>query len=524
MLTLLPPELIHKICESLYSWRKIQNLHLASVFDVFRMLSVSNVEVQGRAPSSLGNLRLVCKELNAVIIPLLFSEVVFDFYADVNRNPDASLASHLQQVAYGNSPLCSNAQTLRISALCPRQKISNNAERRIREALIEDCLESYLGQAISCMKNLRYVCMEKLSIQDMKYFPLILPHLSALPLEHLSMDAGDFFNWTAPLPIPNTTTVTKLKLVLNAELAFISSTVDQIRDAVMSNSLLEDLDIQLSHTRADSPCQNLLISSPNIVSLRALKHLRITHSLLSEDAAVITHIPVMKSLKLQGMDPTLSSIWDNLKSSNIHLEELEVDSFSRPMMGYIASFSGLTRFVMLEVNAPKKPDYLGAAALEEDSEFFFKVALPNHCATITTLQIHANTWRPFCFCPSFAKSLMPCFRLTDCSLTLNYDEGVEQALQFMITSIISRPSSKQLRSLTLFSAATTQKLDIVTQHWQLHHKQANATVRWLRSIEIHEPDQYPQIIHLPQIDDVPLLVMTPCSEQEGVFKYVKEYK
>lgn len=264
----------------------------------------------------------------------------------------------------------------------------------------------------------------------------ILPHLSTLPLEHFSINFSQFVDWNAALPIPTgTNTLTKFKVVLSTSLASSPTCGVQIRDVILANPHLSDLDIQTSHVMVASHCEELLISPPGDSFLEGLRHLSITHRFLPQDATVIKGFPVLRSLRLYGMDSTFPALWDNLKAADIALEELQVDSFSRPLLEYIGSFSGLKQLRMVGIGS--KTYYLGPAALEEDAEHFFNVALRSHRDTLASLRVEVTHWRSFCFSQGFEDVLASCVHLVDCSLTLDYDQGVEHTLQRVVNFIES---------------------------------------------------------------------------------------
>ncbi|KAJ3514288.1 hypothetical protein NLJ89_g2456 [Agrocybe chaxingu] len=427
--------------------------------------------------STLGEYRLVCKAFNATVEPIQFATLVFDFHPWQAENL-TSAAKHLKLIAEGESPASYSTQSLQISCLDPywrgplgalngypgswnRDLSVTDGSKRADQ--VSQMVSKYLAKAIASLEILRRVELEEL---------------------RLTFSDGSFSEDIFSLS--KITGLRKLSIYLPrlndpADYMRLATTCNEI---ILGNPSLDRLTIVGPQEQIVSMTFHHFLGRFDVASPLKLLHLRLQNVMLELDAITLPQLSSLTSLDLRNSRHNLDDeAWGLFLSAGIRLVSLSIDIFTRPLLGYLSSFSGLLRLTIQDRHKIPACD---------DANYLFLTVIPLHKESLKELYLFCTfpcdlslDWlkgNPLAICPN----------LTHFGVSLPSDT-IEVALEGL-RLIISTPRKERLHMLYICRSQLSIGFlcGAGVGRYTMQAQQAAQTIvaKW----EIDDPQLYPAYI------------------------------
>ncbi|KXN92872.1 hypothetical protein AN958_07081, partial [Leucoagaricus sp. SymC.cos] len=416
------------------------------------------------------HLRLVCTQLSLALEPLVLSHVVIN----VTQPRLSTVNSQLQLLASDRHRATSFIRELSIRSLAftrPTQPTTAQMEfvegrwsaihRRERDDTPQDqrgesVMKGHLEAAIANMVNLQVVRLN-VNSGDSAWATLAvingLAECNSLSYLNLYL-AFDFDISTLRLDL-----LPGLKrIVITACESLPQFMVKRLGKCIAHSPEMTSIDIDrsLCHGDTDVPSLHDLLGN---VSLLCLEHLGLNSWYTRFDNTTLPHLRFLKSLTLLNnripprdghpFSSTSAEIWSALRTSQIHLERITTDAMDASLVEYLASYSGLIRLYLRNINAP---DHQSSDQL---AELFFDSALPSHSSTLTDLHVLPHYEGKWCFGDHITPSIIRCTKLQYLKVAV-ISSQVHPLQDGDIITIIISMAARYLRSLKNLGITTAQ--------------------------------------------------------------------
>ncbi|CAA7264347.1 unnamed protein product [Cyclocybe aegerita] len=449
--------------------------------------------------SILGEYRLVCKAFNAAVEPIQFATLIFDFHPWQTEN-QTSTARHLKLIAEGESPASYSTQSLQISCLDPYWKgplgalngYTGNWNRDLNATdgskgadQVSQMVNKYLVKAIASLEILRRV--DWYIPKDNRYASSVIDALSNLQgLEELRLTFSDGPFSEDVFQLRKITRLRKLSVYLprlndHTDYMKFASVCNEV---ILANPSLDRLTIVGPLDQLVSMSFHDFLGRFDEVNTLKLLHLRLQNIMLELDAIILPQLSSLTSLDLRNSRRSLDAeAWDLFLSAGIRLTSLSIDIFTRPLLDYLSSFSGLRRLTIQDRHRIPACD---------DADYLFLTVIPLHKESLKELYLFCTfpcdlslDWlkgNPLAICPN----------LTHFGVSLPSDT-IEVALEDLRV-IISAPRKERLHMLYICRSQLSIGFlcGAGVGRYAMQVQQATQTIvsKW----EIDDPQLYPSHI------------------------------
>ncbi|KAH9485757.1 hypothetical protein JR316_0002672 [Psilocybe cubensis] len=412
---------------------RIQDLALELVQEI--VLYVSQDWDKSFSREELGRLRLVSRPFKAVVDPLLFSEVRFDFI----RRPVVGVLQQLNDLAFHMTSVNRHIKTLKIES----------TEIHLSGPIAHGKYGFLLMNALKSLVNVRsiYWTLDRFEgiytvldgIVDLPLLEDIRFEFSTLPLlwqttdminlrrfAHLNSVGFRCRNASAPLAA---SFIQQLRLISSYKQTLQSLEID-FSDVVEGNLLGSD-EVYPKH----SILHELVRSIPQGTTLR-LKHLRVSGWNFLLDSSTVPHLRCLSSLNIASMEDTSSDhqmhIWHGMIKAGIQLQKIITAAISKPLIRYLASYTGLVelKFAYRMTNFEFTDDSDSSDALTAE---LCHSALPVHKKTLKIFEMLDRSDKSRCITLDTISAIRTYERLESLTITvrveeLDYPENIKQII------------------------------------------------------------------------------------------------
>ncbi|KAF5342010.1 hypothetical protein D9611_001238 [Ephemerocybe angulata] len=378
-----------------------------SILAVFseEILELILKESKTHSPAEYSSLRLVCKAINDLVEPHVFSTLIIQF---TQGNKD-SVGEKLSALISGSSPYTRWAKTLQFGQLVPLNPHRDYGfqydpfQGQEREEVLEK-QSRLLVPAIRAMAEVEAAIFSCSStrdpINDVLGALTGLPLLQELTLYRIDMDAdllNKFSNLRSlKIRYPSAETWQALKSVISKSPSL--STLELLEAYGRGNggSERENANVDLGSLIKDA------MESPTFAP--TLSSLSVSRDAIRLSDSCVPFLRSLAHLRLGEGAIVLPSFWTALEATGAHLQTLHVPQLDQHSVKYVLSYSGLND---LKVGWPTK--CLGDPAVEDEiTHQFFHNVLPKHCATLRSLSYERGGVGPWCATDSNMKGIASC--------------------------------------------------------------------------------------------------------------------
>ncbi|KAJ2913056.1 hypothetical protein MD484_g7356, partial [Candolleomyces efflorescens] len=359
-----------------------------SILDVLPLDIVELVVREGKK-DGLCSLRLVCKALNQLVEPQVFSTLSIRFIYDEEGKWKA-IPEFLSSLASGRSPYVRWAKELRLDGLIGIQSAEldpwlqydswQGDDREVmlasQKELLVPAIESLLH-----VEAVHFVAESRGPYQD------VLPALAKLPRLRNLVVMFQRYSAFGSVPLAGFSNLTHLFLT---GLPMTTHSIDGVKGMIARSPSLVELGLDGgSHAEISGETKvefSTLVEDamqPNFSP--RLKELRITPSQFNLTTSCAPFLRSLTSLViLNDSTHAQPSFWKALQDSGIHLQKLKVAPLRSPIIDYLLSYSGLRDFT-LDWSREETKD------VEEIARRFFHLVLPKHRESIRSISFgHTN--------------------------------------------------------------------------------------------------------------------------------------
>ncbi|KAF8893944.1 hypothetical protein BD779DRAFT_1669459 [Infundibulicybe gibba] len=386
-----------------------------------RLLSLANElvhEIDKKLDSlTRKNFRLTCKQINAVIMPELFSRLVIK----INSQRLDLTISQLQALALGTSKAAEYACTVEILSLSPGMSpfpggvdyIYSGGQKIVAEIPVaskiewaHDNLREFLPLVLASARRVKTVIWD-MQVLDPQWsqaivsnFLFSLTNLEELAIRFPGIEYTD-------LGLHRLTSLRKLYISgYSNELA---KETESLAGLVANSPALSHFDIDCIDSETSPALHNFLRKVNHEHPLK-LHHLGARACYVELNAATLPHLRNLKSLRLELLNSPTLHIFDTLRKEKIYVNALATDILDRTVLEYMASYTGMEQISLLHISN------------DEFAPMFWDQVLPRHAETLVQLDIKPIYEGNWCFGELAAQSLVECKNLSTLSLALKRED------------------------------------------------------------------------------------------------------
>ncbi|KAJ2934110.1 hypothetical protein H1R20_g2993, partial [Candolleomyces eurysporus] len=446
-----------------------------SILDVLSLEVVDLVLQESKKCDQKGfhDLRLVCKALNKLVEPQVFSTVTIQFEKD-DSGKWKSIPEFLMSLASGTSPYVHWAKELLVVQLVPNpyretdvnysakydQWLGANSEREMMLA----CQKEWLAPAIESLVQLERVHFMADSSEpyhDALCALTKLPQLQTLGISFRGSPSGcvplERFSNLSDILLYGLTmtrqTVESLKCLLTRSPSITGLTLDartqpsetEVNAADLASLLKDAIEPPTSAIARDN-------QAPTFSS--TLKRLKISARWFKLSPSCAPFLHALTSLLISGDSAHVqASFWKSLQDSGIHLQELNVGPLLQPIIDYLLSYSGLREFVLDPSDWDKEEgeNVTHPSQDHQDDENiahqFFHSVLPMHQSSIQTVAFRNTKPGSWAIAQPYLEGVFLCKNLK--FLTLVYHFPMEGLPTIALADLLSKISDNLPRLQTL---------------------------------------------------------------------------
>ncbi|TFK73154.1 hypothetical protein BDN72DRAFT_835172 [Pluteus cervinus] len=370
--------------------------------------------------SQLLSIRQVCRAINSLAEPIIFSTISFDLRRSLEVTAD-----QVKSLAEGKTKARFYARRLVIELTqASDQQIKIEGHPPVLQ------IKRYLVQALTSLKNVRFVILATMLgspdwiIDGFSRFISQIPLLEGLQITAILVELP---------PLPGLQNIRSLSLavgrdflqiisaVINKAPMLTSLSIDSRGDAASLNDIFDNLVEPRRLLRLNLHEAILDLSENALQHLRSLRALWLSGGTFNEptdleenqhaddwelddEEELRDHAPVLVD-QIKQIRPKSTAFWTTLYRECILLEELHVDSADHALFEYIASYTGLQDLRLPGVDGVRR------ALVDHLADYFYTHALPKHITTLERLCLvstHTSTW---VFGPNTSSLISQCHNL-----------------------------------------------------------------------------------------------------------------
>ncbi|KAJ2934114.1 hypothetical protein H1R20_g2997, partial [Candolleomyces eurysporus] len=346
-------------------------------------------------------LRLVCKAVNELVEPEVFSTITIHFIRD-DSEKWRNIPEFLSNLASGMNPYVRWAKELQLSGLVPIQFADvywsqyDPWQGEEREAMLA-CQQEWLTAAIESLvqvERVRFVANSREPYHD------VLRALGNLPrLRDLSI----IFHSYSPFEDVPFAGFSNLNSIRLTGLPMTTHILDGVKALLAKSPSMTELVLNAPHQpdRPDGPGEKKVelssmvedVMQPNFSP--TLKELTISAAPLKLSPSCAPFLRSLTSLEILNDSAHVQpSFWKALQDSGVHLQELKVAPLRQPIVDYLLSYSGLRGFT-LDWSEQDAED------VEKVVPRFFHGVLPRHRDAIQSISFKHTKLGPWTVTQSY---------------------------------------------------------------------------------------------------------------------------
>ncbi|RXW19355.1 hypothetical protein EST38_g6496 [Candolleomyces aberdarensis] len=370
-----------------------------SILDVFPLDIVELVirEAKNYDRKDFCGLRLVCKVVNELVEPEVFSTITIDFIRDDSEGWK-NIPEFLSSLASGTSPYVRRAKELQLSGLIPIQSDVywsqfDPWQDEERETMLA-CQKEWLKPAIESLvqvERVEFVANSREPYHDVLSALATLPRLRDLsitfhsysPFEDVPFAGFSNLNSVRLTGLPMTPHILDGVKALLAKSPFITE--------LLLNPSRQPGAPEVKRTELSSMVEDVM--QPNLIP--TLKQLTISAALLNLSPSCAPFLRSLTGLEILNDSAHVQpSFWKSLQDSGVHLQELKVAPLRQPIVDYLLSYSGLRDFT-LDLTHSDTED------VEKIVPRFFHAVLPRHRDAIQSISFRHTKLGPWTIIQSY---------------------------------------------------------------------------------------------------------------------------
>ncbi|RXW19360.1 hypothetical protein EST38_g6491 [Candolleomyces aberdarensis] len=325
-------------------------------------------------------LRLVCKALNDLVEPEVFSTVTIQFLRDDSGRWEA-IPEFLSSLASGTSPYVRWAKRLRLRGLIPILAITHWSHydpwQGEEHQTMLACQKELLAPAIESLVHVEvveYLASSREPYQNALSTLAKLPRLRDLLITfHTNFD---FQN----IPFAGFSNLDRIWL---DDLPMTPDILDGVKGLLARSPSITELVLKVSYGLGSTKVERLELSSmvedimqPNFSPM--LKHLTISASQFNLSPSCVPFLRSLTSLVVSDFTVVQPSFWRALQDVGIRLRKLKGGRLRQPIMDYLLSYSGLQDITLQW--SDEEFEEIGSIVSK-----FFHAVLPRHRDTIRSI-------------------------------------------------------------------------------------------------------------------------------------------
>ncbi|KAF5369370.1 hypothetical protein D9758_002565 [Tetrapyrgos nigripes] len=356
-------------------------------------------------PRQLIPLRTVCKLLNSIVEPLLFSKITLNTHSEAlsaTTIPFCKALCNRTNPASGQAiiGLGIHVQKLRLTAYSPRMQ-----RPRSDNGTISETWQELLAHTLSSLIDLRkIVWVLSRDTPDWMYaqIPLVLSELPSLSVFELNSDQSWLQSYPNPFPLDRLknlqTLVMKADTLPNK--GFDTSILRPLSIALENSPSLQELEIHgpqprwseatLSHSLRD------LFGNVTTTAPLKITKLSVQNLYMDIDSAILSHLKCLTHVDVmdQPRNRKTGNFWMMLGKGNVCLEDLRVDGeIEETLLEYLQEFhSGLKTLHLFRAAST----FTDAQSNEITGSFYGSV-LPKFAGNLHQLSVNPSYEGDWCF-------------------------------------------------------------------------------------------------------------------------------
>ncbi|TFK69826.1 hypothetical protein BDN72DRAFT_819566 [Pluteus cervinus] len=379
------------------------------------------------ALNDLTELRQVCRAINSLAEPLIFSTLTINTHSWMDY-----AANQVKSLAEGETHASLYARRLVVGSVDHRfPYVHSKFDSEIQYILH---MKKYLAPALASLKNVRsvrWIPQPPESDWVMDVVSRFIPQLSLL--EKLEVEAY----WAMVPPLPDLPNLQTLSLKIG------SNNLTDFAAAMKSATKLTSLTIDCCGVVDWEKKADLNEIFETFTEPRQLRGLNLSDCSIHLSEGVVQHVRSLRSLKLKDdqhgepsdleenrdedwqladeeeervpapvlvdrikqIRPKSTAFWSTLQRESVKLEELDIDKVDHALFDYLGSYTGLRDLHLPNIDAVRR------VLVDHLADYFYTWAFPKHVATLERLCLvsaYTSTW---CFGPKNSFLFFQCQKL-----------------------------------------------------------------------------------------------------------------